>query len=699
MSTPLERAQEIANRGLQDSLSEDKRRKFDQMIERNMITLPGVPGGQEFDVGPEKRELQLLMKQDPDFSQEGVKNKALRAGLSRMDTPEEREAFLKKAVGEKGFTKDRFGNLALTPEGAKGIGQETDKPVVIDEPGLSTGDIADLRGVAPVIAGGIAGGFASTGMGIPAAAGVTALTAAGFKGVDEAADALRGENIQTGTEVAKDLAKEGALAATGEVVFRGILAPIGRKLLEPNASVLREGGKELAQEAADIGVKPKLGNLVNRPILTRMTGLVDTIFGDLSAAKNAKAIGVRIKSLRNAFGKHVDDTLDLGTRIKADIGEARKAFGEAANVKFGVVDKIAKGKKLISTSEIKAQAKELLDALPKEAKTKTIPAGDIVDASGNPLTPASTKQVDGRSLLTSSERVRDLKDIGLLPDNITTEQLQGIRNTLFDRMEFGSVTPGIGSREARLLVKSVEGTLDDAITSLSKSIDPDDVLGAQALDALKDARTFYANGIKAFDNATIKRLVKDPSIAGSLDPERVVDLLFKKGSVSPLNRVLRLLPKETAGDIKSAAMNKVLDMALKESGDPLIGSIFDGTNLIKSLNSFGNPTLDAMFGVAKRKELYTLGRVIQSASKPKGGSGGLVAASIAVNPLANLGRLAKLRVIAHIFGSKNGIKWLTQGIAAPKTRTGVAALSRLNVQVRAASEGLTLGKKVQGTEE
>jgi len=665
MATPLERAQEIANRGLQDQLPDDKRQRFDEMVNRNMITLPGVKGGQEFDISGEAKELQVFMGRDPEFSQEGVKSNAFRAGLSRMDTPEEKEAFLVDTVGDDGFTKDRFGNLALTPAGAGKLGQETDRPVVIDEPGLTTGDIADLRGVAPVIAGGVAGGIAATGAGIPAAAGVTALTAAGFKGIDEAADALRGQNIQTAGEVAKDLATEGALAASGEVVFRGILAPLGRKILAPNVSKIIPGAPELAQEAADIGVTPKLGNLVRRPILNRMGNMIDTIFGDISAGKNAKAIGVRVNSLRNAFGKHIDDTLDLGSRIKTDIGEARKAFGQASRVKFALVDEFTQGRPIIKTVGIKAQAKELLDALPKSQ--------------------------DGAPVLTSPERLKDLNDIMSLPDDIPVEQLQALRTTLFDRMDFGSVTPGISQREAGLLVNSANNSVDDVI----KNASPENVLDELAIGALKDARLFYKEGIRKFDNATIKRIAKDPSIAGSLDPEKVVDLLFKKGSVTPLKRAMAILPRETQDDIRSAAMGKVLNSVSRESGEPLVDNIFDGSNLIKTLNTFSEPTLDAMFGAAKRKELYTLGKVIQSASKPKGGGGALVAASIAINPLQNLSKLVKLRAFASIINSPNGIKWLTQGIAAPKTKAGVAALSRIAVQVERASEGLTLGKKVQ----
>ena len=59
MATPLERAQEIANRGLQDRLDPEKRARFDELVNRKMITLPGVKGEQTFDVGTQQGQQQL----------------------------------------------------------------------------------------------------------------------------------------------------------------------------------------------------------------------------------------------------------------------------------------------------------------------------------------------------------------------------------------------------------------------------------------------------------------------------------------------------------------------------------------------------------------------------------------------------------------------------------------------------------------
>ena len=64
-------------------------------------------------------------------------------------------------------------------------------------------------------------------------------------------------------------------------------------------------------------------------------------------------------------------------------------------------------------------------------------------------------------------------------------------------------------------------------------------------------------------------------------------------------------------------------------------------------------------------------------------SGGIVAANIALHPIRNLGKLVQLRILAKFMNSKTGIKWLTEGIRAPRTRAGISALARTMVQSQA----------------
>ena len=100
----------------------------------------------------------------------GLKNLKVRSligiaeGRDQAGREIEKENVLKKYVGSDGFIYDSKGNLALTPDGQRSLYEQglydeadlTDKNVVIDERGFSTGDFADLAGIAGPIFGAIA---------------------------------------------------------------------------------------------------------------------------------------------------------------------------------------------------------------------------------------------------------------------------------------------------------------------------------------------------------------------------------------------------------------------------------------------------------------------------------------------------------------------------------------------------------------
>ena len=102
--------------------------------------------------------------------EKGLKNIKVRSligiaeGRDQAGREIEKENVLKKYVGSDGFIYDSKGNLALTPNGQRSLYEQdlydeadlTDKNVVIDERGFSTGDFADLAGIAGPIFGAIA---------------------------------------------------------------------------------------------------------------------------------------------------------------------------------------------------------------------------------------------------------------------------------------------------------------------------------------------------------------------------------------------------------------------------------------------------------------------------------------------------------------------------------------------------------------
>ena len=181
----------------------------------------------------------------------------LRAKLSFMETPEEKENFLLRRVGASGFTKDAQGRLALTPEGQAKEGMKPiGKNLVIEEEGFTLRDISDVVGLAPETIGSIIGGILGAPGLITGAAGAAA-GAAGGQLVEEGIEKLLGLQKQTGLEVAKDAATEAALAGTIDFAtmgtykaVKGLIGGAG-KVANASARAMGQSERQLGQGQAE----------------------------------------------------------------------------------------------------------------------------------------------------------------------------------------------------------------------------------------------------------------------------------------------------------------------------------------------------------------------------------------------------------------------------------------------------------------
>ncbi|MFQ5624636.1 MAG: hypothetical protein ACE5FS_14720 [Paracoccaceae bacterium] len=585
---------------------------------------------------------------DETVDQSGVPLLAFRAQLSLMDTPEEVKWWLDKRVGKDGWTQDKYKNFALTPKGMKVLGFEAgNKPVRIDEPGLSTGDIADFAGDAPAILGGTGAVVtaATLGAGFPAGAAIAGLGAAAGKTVGEIGEHYAGLNLQPGEEVAGDVALEGLAAMTGEALIGRPLAVAGRYIVAPYAKKMTPEARALAAEARAIGAKPKAVQLTKPAVVGRISGMMDLIFGNPLAKKNAEALNSEISALAREYGPARSVT-EIGEGIVADIKRARGALARWSGVVTSKIDEIAEGRPVIPTARLKEQASILEMGIPRAA--------------------------DGNPILASRELVKYLAEIHDLPGMIPITHMQGVTNTLWDVVEDGTIVPGMTSGKARLLWKAaVEGYEDvkeDAIRI--------------PLMAFRDK---YKEAIKRFDVSFIKRITMSPKYAGQVPPEKIVSNAFKKGYVQPLRQLKRVLPPDRWKEVQGAAMDDVLGAISSRTDDPLI-AVFNGKKFLDTLDSYGRDTLNEMFGPTHTERLYRLGRVTQLVTQKMSMSGGLVAANVALHPLRNLTRLIKLRVLSKIMNSDKGIQWLTEGFRAPKTRLGAASLFRLSAMTLAIAE-------------
>src|SRR6056300_1087372 len=94
-----------------------------------------------------------------------------RLQFGRMETPEEKMAYLNEVVGQGGYRQDALGRFIITQEGRKRLKMGKGPEVSIDEEGLSFGDVKEFLGQAGLpIAAGVGTALMTSGLGfIPGA--------------------------------------------------------------------------------------------------------------------------------------------------------------------------------------------------------------------------------------------------------------------------------------------------------------------------------------------------------------------------------------------------------------------------------------------------------------------------------------------------------------------------------------------------
>ena len=145
-------------------------------------------------------------------------------------------------------------------------------------------------------------------------------------------------------------------------------------------------------------------------------------------------------------------------------------------------------------------------------------------------------------------------------------------------------------------------------------------------------------------------------------------------------------------------MDDILENISGLTDDPFV-EVFQGKQFRQMLDSYGESTLNEMFGKELTGDLYRLAKVTQLVTQRQAMSGGLVAANIALHPLQNIARLAKLRILGSLMRTPFAMKWLTEGLEAPNTRAGAAALSRVAAYTSFLAEQHTKGPATEFTGE
>lgn len=502
--------------------------------------------------------------------------------------------------------------------------------------GLTTRQVAKALWKRFVASAGYAGGRAA----------VTGAGAVAGKGLDEAIKAARSAYSKTPGEEAQALGEAGLGGATTEFGIRGlggIVKALGQgysKFIEPElqsltGQALREGGRPSIRQAT--GGVAKLfpfeqaiaervfGNPAEKANLKMMTDqmtenlvqagwsrpeaekLVAQIrkepgqVGDPTATTERLQAGAAARTERSAAAVDVEraglqQELDqqmtaierslgsndpkLQQQVQQDISAARTSFGRAAQRLYAVVDRIVGNEPLVSTAGIRAEAQRIIDEIPKTAPSAGKP--DPMAA----LTGAQPGETAGAPVLAIPPEIQKAT---ALPDKITFADAQRLRSA-FTRFGLAKdLTPGIEEREWTALGDSVD-------TAIAQSDARD---GAQALRAADD---FYKQGIRRFQQVSVKQLGKEAEISHFADPEKVATQILRPGYTAQALRIKSLVSPETWKKVGAAYWSDVTKKAETAEIGPNGRSVINGKKLYDALKKAGKG-LDVAFGPQKAAEM------------------------------------------------------------------------------------------------
>jgi hypothetical protein len=479
--SPQELLQEFRSSQSGSSLGMRKPRSFDELV----ATTSGKDEGFDYTTGA---------------------GGGLRAKLSFMETPEEKENFLMQEVGESGFTKDTKGRLALTPEGQERLGYEpTETNLVIEEEGFGLRDVADVAGLAPETIGSIIGGIIGSPTLIGGAVGA-GLGAAGGQLVEEGIEGLLGLQKQTTGEVAKQAALEGALAGTIDLATVGTFRA-GRALIQgvgkganAAARAMGQGERELGQSQAEQALRimneggmPSYEAAGMPAALSRASQIAEAISGkEKRAVQNVRfALKKKEKLLQDAgimdesgqviAGATSDDLAKAiagaapakANQLKTALADAQKAHMEAIDDTISLLTKSTK-----EGSEIDDAVLDVLmynyDEFAKNADANYTAVDDELAKISGPVTiNGRTVEVEGgelpifdvSALKTRFDDVIDSKYGGAA--SVAPQEFTEIGRQINDLVTKGAIEGFTTFNGLRGLRKNIQDTLMDPRLSIS----------------------------------------------------------------------------------------------------------------------------------------------------------------------------------------------------------------------------------------
>ena len=173
----------------------------------------------------------------------------------------------------------------------------------------------------------------------------------------------------------------------------------------------------------------------------------------------------------------------------------------------------------------------------------------------------------------------------------------------------------------------------------------------------------FVQGLKELAKASDERLKLEANRAISDLPlkgiDETVNIIFRPNANANIEILKNTVSPEVFTSIQQASMQKLLSKSIDINGKGRITDLFKAGNLKTALDSYGDETLEAMFGKELSQGLRNFQRQLDTLTKQEAGrggaAGGLVAAgigaSLALNPIAVLPSVLGLAVARRLFAS------------------------------------------------
>ena len=596
----------------------------------------------------------------------------LRALMSFGETEGDREAILRKTVGEDGYVRDPSGRLALTEAGQKARGMEPiGKNLIIEDEGFSMRDFADFTGILPETIGSIGGAIAGGGFtfGIGAIGGAAA-GAAGGQAIEEAIEALLGVQTQSLGEVAKDVAIEAVIGAGGEVAG-AVVAAGARGLGRAGKSIAgRTGGSLSAMDEVTLKQLDQGDRLVGKGYVQSMRSLnapeplaFTQLFGEnvtknTTRMDNNLAVALEEKkmftnaikgdpvedlakdvmwyapskfeklngNIKKAHAEtfdaidtgmkmlytSVDENLDLNAKTLGSIVQSFNAFDDVSRSAYGAIDDALAQLQVPLTLNGAQVIKE-------GGKVKLFDTSGLMSKFDDMIEDHGTSLLEG-SVGLAYNSLKELTDAG---GKASFRNLVSLRKHVNDSLMFGAGTQGTKQ------LNSLKGLLDNMLDSddiINRLVLPTDInlppntrkILAKAAKLRKTANDNYRKGISRFEdlsNIGVIRSIQDLKAFGDAGPQAISDGFFSKvikpDSPERLQAVISAV--DNPNELLDELGGRFFSMAIKDSAlDPINPQAFSGKAFAKSIMKLGT-TGPKLFG-KEWGEVKKLAKVMQQTS-------------------------------------------------------------------------------------